>query len=244
MDAFERGARYYEAFANAAGRLEREGPLLRRLLDEIGARPVLDLACGTGIHARYLAEQGATVEAVDVSAGMVAFAGENRPHPNVTYRVHDMRAPLGGTYGLILCIGNSLSLLDDEELGTALANIARALDEGGQFLFQILNYALPANQASRCRVEERSVGDGTVTAVKCLAPRDGRTYLTLTYFVEDGNESETVSEAAVLRNRSLEELEVALQAAGLAPLEVLGGFDGRPFDPGTSPDLLMRCGRG
>jgi ubiquinone/menaquinone biosynthesis C-methylase UbiE len=43
------------------------------------AGPALDAACGTGRHARHLAELGHTVLGVDASAGMLAAARTNVP---------------------------------------------------------------------------------------------------------------------------------------------------------------------
>lgn len=240
MDAFTTGARFYEAFSNPCGRLEREGPLLLRLFKASENKCVLDLACGTGIHAHYLAEHGATVCACDCSPEMIAIAGENRPHANIDYQIRDMREPLGGPYGLILCIGNSLSLLkNDTDLKAALARVHDALAPDGHFFLQILNYASPTHQQARCRVEDQHVGKARVVAVKCLAPRDNQTYLTLNYFIHDGEETETLSESTILQNRSRDTITEALETAGFNDLKTFGTFDEQPYDEARSGDLLI-----
>lgn len=240
MEAFTTGARFYEAFSNPSGRLEREGPLLLRLFKASRNRHVLDLACGTGIHAHYLAEHGATVCACDGSPEMIAIAGESRPHANIDYQVRDMRDALGGPYGLILCIGNSLSLLNSElDLKVALARVHDALAPDGHFLLQILNYASPAHQQARCRVEEQHVGQARVVAVKCLAPRERQTYLTLNYFIHDGEATETLSESTILQNRSRDTMTEALETAGFNGLEIFGAFDEQPYEEAHSGDLLV-----
>lgn len=55
-----------------------------------GAR-VLDVACGTGVLSKALAEAGATVTGVDASAGYLAGARSHRTHPNITYEDGDIR---------------------------------------------------------------------------------------------------------------------------------------------------------
>ncbi|GMV91487.1 MAG: methyltransferase [Candidatus Hydrogenedentota bacterium] len=240
MDAFDRGARYYELFANAAGRLDREGPYLIDLLDRTPGKRVADLACGTGMHALFLAEHGAEVDAFDLQAGMVAQAQRERPHARVRYAVHDMREPLQGTYNLVLCLGNSLTLTGDSaSVRRTLANAHSALAEGGLFVAQVLNYGLPANQKPRTRVEERSIDGNNVVAVKCLAPREAKTYLTLTYFIHSEDGVETVSEAAVQLHVDRAILSEAAQEAGFSEIEFFGGYARQAFDPGTSSDLIV-----
>lgn len=242
MDAFDRGARYYELFSNAAGRLDREGPFLLDLLGRCPGKSVADIACGTGLHAQFLAEHGATVHAYDVNRGMIDHARRERPHTNIHYAVHDMREPLDEAFDLVLCLGNSLSLAGSvEEIRRTLASVQGMLRDGGLFVAQVLNYALLANQTARTRVEERDVDNAQVVAVKCLAPRGNRTYLTLTYFVYTEAGTESVSESAIQTHVDQDTLAGAAHQSGLAILNYFGGFDGQPFDPVRSNDLILVC---
>ena len=47
---------------------------MREALGDVRGLAVLDLGCGTGRHALWLAEAGATVTAVDFSEGMLSEA--------------------------------------------------------------------------------------------------------------------------------------------------------------------------
>jgi SAM-dependent methyltransferase len=242
MQAFKEGASYYEVFFNSRRRLRRESKLLLPLLHETRDRRVLDLACGTGLHAQFIAERHTDVWANDISPEMIAHARRVRPHPRIQYAVHDMREPLADTFDLALCLGNSLSLLgSQEELNLTLANVAGALSGDGVFLLQVLNYAHPKNQEARCRVEERRIDGTDLVAVKCLAPRGKYTYLTLNYFTVGGEAHAAVAESAVLRNLSLGHLNTAINGAGLSIVETLGSFDGHDYDPATSDDLILVC---
>jgi len=49
-------------------------PVVRGTLDDVRDRAALDLGCGTGRHALWLAARGAAVTAVDFSEGMLAEA--------------------------------------------------------------------------------------------------------------------------------------------------------------------------
>ncbi len=50
----------FDVMTDWDARLAAEGPFLRAQLDAVGARRVLDAACGSGGHALWLAQQGAT----------------------------------------------------------------------------------------------------------------------------------------------------------------------------------------
>lgn len=69
-------------------------PLLVRVLDEIKPGRALDLACGTGRHAIFLAERGWQVTAVDASQVGVELAKEVARQRNVEvdWRVVDMES--------------------------------------------------------------------------------------------------------------------------------------------------------
>ena len=53
-------------------RIEREAPFLRRCLEAAPEKRVVDLGCGTGEHAAFLASEGWDVLGVDHSAAQIA----------------------------------------------------------------------------------------------------------------------------------------------------------------------------
>lgn len=242
--AFTDGAEWYDALGANPGRLEREGPFLLGALGRAGGRRVLDTACGTGLHALWLAEHGASVLAADLSPGMVAVARARRAHPAVDYGVGDMRLPPPGPWDLILCLGNSLSLLSAEGAACLFfRNTAAVLAPEGRIVAQVLNYALPAAAQPRARTAEAVVDGVPVRADKRFTPEEDRTRLEITYTAERAWGTETLREEAVLRHWSRAFLEDAARAAGLAVEACHGGFDGAPFDPERSPDLILTLRR-
>jgi len=60
--------------------------------DEVGARTVLDLGCGTGVLARRFAERGLTVTAVDPAAASLALARTRPNADRVRWILGDARA--------------------------------------------------------------------------------------------------------------------------------------------------------
>lgn len=103
-----------------------------------GAR-VLDLACGTGFHARDAARQGAaTVLGVDISTSMVdAARAEERRDPlgGMTYRVADVRVPVRlGSFDLVLAVW-MLNYADGlTEMTAMFETVAENLAHGGLFV--------------------------------------------------------------------------------------------------------------
>ena len=64
----------FDVMTDWDARLAAEGPFLRTILEEAGAKTVLDAACGSGGHALWLARQGYRAAGADVSPGMIALA--------------------------------------------------------------------------------------------------------------------------------------------------------------------------
>src|ERR687897_1614100 len=114
-------------------------------LGDDGRGRVLDLACGTGRVARLLADRGATVVGVDLSAAQIAKAVEveQRAPRGVRYLVgsaHDTAWWDGAPFDGAAC---HMGLSDVDDLGAALATVRTVLRPGGAFAFTILHPCFP-----------------------------------------------------------------------------------------------------
>lgn len=239
MTAFTSSAAYYAILSDTPARLEREGPLLLDLLGRAPGQRVVDLACGTGLHAEFLAQHGATVTAFDVSSEMIAHAAGHRPHPGATYAVGDMRRLAQGPWDLALCLGNSLAALDAvSEIDVVFDRVFAGLAPGGLFLCQVTNPTSRDAREPRHRVERKRADGAEIVAVKTLAPHGERTLLSLAFFARRGDRYDHVAETAVLLHVGRDTLVAAAQQAGLDVLDVWGGYDRAAFDPDCSPDAV------
>jgi 2-polyprenyl-3-methyl-5-hydroxy-6-metoxy-1,4-benzoquinol methylase len=108
---------------------------LLSLLPDVNGRRVLDLGCGVGQLARYLATQGAAeVLGVDLSERMLALARAEWAHPRVTYvrgAVEEVTFP-PGRFDLVV---SSLVLHYVEDYLGLIARIAGWLTPGGHLVY-------------------------------------------------------------------------------------------------------------
>src|SRR4051794_32545673 len=89
---YDRWATVYDHDANPLVNLEE--PFVWEAIGDVGGRKVLDLGCGTGRHALWLAKQGADVTAVDFSEGMLAEARRKPGAEAIRFLVHDLHRSL------------------------------------------------------------------------------------------------------------------------------------------------------
>ena len=117
------------------------GEQLLQWLDRKGIAPQtgLDLACGTGILCRILQESGIRERGMDLSSGMIGIA--RAESPEIPYDVADMvtYAP-GETFDLVTCTGDAVNHISDlSDVAKIFRNVYGYLNEGGWFVFDILN---------------------------------------------------------------------------------------------------------
>jgi ubiquinone/menaquinone biosynthesis C-methylase UbiE len=117
----------YDTMSNAL--IEAEEPVVRDAVAGIPAGRAIDVACGTGRHAAWLAEAGHEIEGVDRSEAMLAIA--RRKVPSGNFRAGDMEAiPCGDDEFDIGITALALTHLADPT--AAIAELARVVRPGGR----------------------------------------------------------------------------------------------------------------
>lgn len=113
-----------------------EEPVVWGLLEGIAPGDALDLACGTGRHARRMVELGHRVEGVDLTPEMLRVAEASVPQ--ASFREGDLRAIPAAreSYDLVVC---GLALAHVPDLATAIAEIARVLRPRGVAILSVLH---------------------------------------------------------------------------------------------------------
>ena len=138
------GDRWFEGGDHAVALLRAEGHLKREYLADVFARHdvapgarVLDVACGAGLVAIPLAEQGYRVDGVDLSEGSIETARRRAP-AGTTFRVGDataLEAP-DEAYDAVLLFD---MLEHVEEPARVLAEAGRVVRPGGVVAFNTFN---------------------------------------------------------------------------------------------------------
>lgn len=130
---FTAAAEYYDLIYSAFKDYATEAAQLAALLDRFnpGCRTVLDVACGTGEHARLLAARGLLVDGVDLDPTFVRIAAQK--HPAGRFVEGDMSGfELPRRYDAVLCLFSSIGYLKTcERLERALTCFRHHLDPGG-----------------------------------------------------------------------------------------------------------------
>lgn len=127
-------------------------------------RTSLDLACGTGVLCEILHEHGIKACGMDFSEGMIAIARER--NPEICYEVADMiQYRPEKKFDLVTCTGDALNhIIDLKDVEQIFQNVYSCLEEGGYFIFDILNEnEVPAGEAFRLDFSDTEKAEFLIT---------------------------------------------------------------------------------
>lgn len=238
----------YDRFVNWEERLAYELPFIEQQLTASGARPVLDTACGTGMHAIELARRGYDLTAADLSVGMVERARENAAAVGSEARfvvagLGELVEKVGNGFDALLCLGNSLPhVLTADALHSTLTDFAAVLRPGGLLLIQNRNFdAIMRDRVRWMGPQSHHEGDREWLFVRFydFNPDGTLTFNIVTLRRDEAGEWTQQVEATVLRPLLHDELLDAVAMAGFSNAACYGDMTGTPFDPETSGNLIV-----
>ncbi|MGY5881750.1 MAG: class I SAM-dependent methyltransferase [Candidatus Thorarchaeota archaeon] len=146
MSSFDDISIAYDNTIDWNSRLKREMPFILSLIESTKTPRVLDLACGSGRHSVSLAANGAEVVGIDSSKSMIKAAENHAKEQGVTPKfivadMADCNESVEGPFDLVVCLGNSLALVNDiDTLKQVVEGVFRLLKDGGSFVAQVLNF--------------------------------------------------------------------------------------------------------
>lgn len=245
---YDRLAKAFDVMTDWIQRLANEMPFLLKVLEEHGAKKVLDTACGTGWHTIALAQRGYYAVGCDASPEMIARAHTNavREGLNVPFVVASFSElnKLEEKFDALLCLGNSLPhLLTKKDLEEAFRQMRSCLNPGGILILQNLNYDLRLKKKPRFF----AVNGNEHTLVWRFADYGPKFIIFHIALFERQIEEKDQAKVSwsVEVNSTLQkpllknDLEISLQKVGFKEIKFFGGLDGSPFIRNKSPDLVI-----
>ncbi|HEX3466039.1 MAG TPA: class I SAM-dependent methyltransferase [Candidatus Elarobacter sp.] len=206
-------------------------------------RRILDLGCGTGLLCDAFAALNHDVTGVDPSPAMIESA-RRKPHGKDVEWVQSFAQTYRSDkrFDLIIMTGHAFQvLLEDADVRATLATMRKHLEPDGLVAFESRNPAI--DWAARWNYDKvLDSPNGTVRESRRFIAMDGdRMRFELRYTFPD----ETLVSKSELRFVSRTEIENDVIASGLHLDNVLGNWNGEPFDENLSDEMIFiaRCGR-
>ena len=153
---YDRWSTVYDHDANPLPPLEET--LVHAALGEVRGLSVLDLGCGTGRHALWLAREGALVTAVDFSEGMLAEARRKPGAERIDFCGHDLHQPLPFPEEQFDLVVSSLVLEHLSSPGQFFVEVFRVLKPGGTAVVSTIHPAMFL-RGSQARFTDPSTGE-------------------------------------------------------------------------------------
>jgi SAM-dependent methyltransferase len=243
FDAFQP---YYDLLVNWDARLALEGPFFQRVFSSVSARRVLDCACGTGHHVRLFNRWGMEAVGSDLSLSMIEQArrdtrseGTNLRFETVDFRELPKQFPQ--PFDAVISTGNSLPLVGSPaDLRQAIQSIHDVLVPTGIVVLHTLNYALipeGTNVYEPPRV--RRVDDREILFLKVFRKTRRLCDLDIVVLEKQAGDWKKLETHARAWAVEQSELKSMVADAGFVRLQFYGGYEPKPFDPGTSGDLIL-----
>lgn len=223
------------------------------LADQLEARSVLDLGCGTGVFAIDVVHAGSPdprrVVGVDPAAVIVDIARTRHGGDTVTW-IHGTAADVNqDPVDLVIMMGHVAQyFVTDEAWTSVLAQCFRLLTPGGSLAFEVRN---PDRGWPRRWTESRTKatlahpdGGHFVSWVQSVALDGPPTSFTETHEGHTvlANGDHLVS-SETLRFRSPQEVTTSVEQAGFTIVNTWGDWDSSAFDPVDSDELIVQAQR-
>jgi SAM-dependent methyltransferase len=235
-EPWERSARVYDAIYTSMKDYEADARMLHLWIQSRseGARTLLDVACGTGLHLSQL-KQWYQCEGLDASEAMLAVARER--NSDLPFHQGDMVTfDLGRRFDAITCLFSAIGYVDDVEgLNAAIANFAAHLTPGGVCVVE--PWFSPNTWREDMQLDLMTVDEPDLKIARVSnSKRDGtHTVLVMDHLVVTPDGAEHYTETHHTTLFTVAEYRAAFEAAGLVPDHDPEGFIGRGIWFGTLP---------
>ncbi len=226
---------YYHVLYDNRDEIEAQR-FIERLCAHLGLAEgtrILDLACGSGRHARVLHALGFRVTGADLSRNNIQLAREHAPE-GLTFIVHDMRDPLSDRYDVVMNLFTSFGYFDTiSDNAKALESVHNALDAEGLLVIDFMN----ADKVVRELKTRQELRKGEILFHIKKEVVNGRIVKTIA-FEADGRSHFFQEKVQAL---DLMDFQQLLGNAGFRIENVYGSYQLEPFNELNSERLILIC---
>lgn len=210
---------------------------IQKILDYLKPSPqsrMLDVACGRGRHAKFLASKGFDVTGIDLSVDSIAYAKQFE-NDNLHFYQHDMRLPAWMNY--FDCAFNFFTsfgyFATRREHDDAVRTIAQGLKQNGIVLFDYLNAHYVEERL--VRTEEKTI-DGTFYTIHRWDD-EGFFYKQIT--VTDAALTKPLAFTEKVAKLSLGDFTEMLAFQKMQVQDVFGDYDLNGYDVKKTPRMIV-----
>lgn len=194
----------------------------------------LDLACGNGRHANYIASKNFQITGIDLSPENILLAQKNKNN-HAQFYVHDMRNYFRSNYfDYVLNLFTSFGYFDSahDEM-RAMKMAANALKKNGVLIIDFFN----AHLLNSCLVpyEEKTIDDVVFSIKKSIQDN----YIIKTIAIRDGIKNFEFSEKVKMLNQ--QDFENLFENSGLKLIQTFGDYGLNPYRPASSERLILKA---
>ena len=214
----------------------------RQVADEIDARAILDLGCGTGILTVTFARADRTVVGIDPSPNMLAYATNRANGRSVRWMLGDSRDIPAVPFDYAVMTGNVAQHILDTDWERTLTDIGGAVRDGGVLAFDSRN---PQSRAwekwANAEPTIRDTANGPLREWYEVSETDpGRIVLTAHNVFDDTGEHFTEQRTLAFREREL--IKQQLRNAGFVVDGMWRDWNRTPYTDG-SPTMVFEAHR-
>jgi SAM-dependent methyltransferase len=210
-----------------------------KIINDLHAKKVIDLGCGTGVFPLLLLEEGVNVIAADPAGASIDIARSKPNADKIEWIVGDAGSLADVSADIVTMTGNAAqAIIEPKQWGMTLDHVSVALKLGGYFIFETRNPHFPAwnrwnkkDSFQSVLVPEIGMVDGWVELIQADLPLVSFRW---TYFFH--KDSITLTSDSTLRFRSIEEIIKSLSDHGFEVEEVREA----PDRPGKEHVIIAR----
>ena len=224
-------SQYYDAIEGRIDAVKSDIPFLNEIFENEGVLRVLDVGCGTGLHADLLSRRGYDMVGIDNSPAMLEVA--KRRSGDVVYLGEDMRDfDFEEKFDAAISMYGSINyLLEDEGIEAAFRCVRRSLRRDGVFILEVWNAVPLLMKLGKDEALDASIDHGSTSIVRRKGYRlqkgEGvKVRVEYSYTITQET-METVSESHLVRSFFVKEIERLLGRCGFRSLQVYNSTSDR-----------------